>query len=539
MRAVHIKPRVVGGFTGALLLLCLFIRLLAPDLSPKLPRASGFTDDVPSLNGQERTKVVVVITNFEEWENRLPLVADNLEASFESTAFLVTIFVLGEHRRPYPDPWATDSKTNGTGAIARVVLPPAIDVFTGQDSGEVLQNHIDDDTVVLLLSDNTVIQQPSLVARTLQGVASAPSSSIVLAPVTGAPGRWCSRATVDLRRWTLTVATAPSIATCNYVTDEAAAVAALRGAVLKRLGGWHRHRPLLCGVLLQAIALGIQVRALPSSGFGVLTTAPDSAVLAPLYNTPHNHAKRVRLLDERLRTLYKTFAIKLVEHVHDAQSPSGGKHLAVRDAAEWYGCTKTSARCFGTVVHDIPDFLAVNRWTPPCCLENLRVTGRYVMEKLDALGVRYWLEGGSLLGAARNADIIPWDYDIDLGIVLEDVQKIPELRQLKTMQQRAVMSDNGFVWEKASEGDFYRVQFSQYNHLHVDIWPFYENAAGIMTKDTWMKDHRQDTEFSASFLKPLTRVPFIGTNASAPNRVRAFLEYKFGAGVIENAPYHY
>lgn len=30
--------------------------------------------------------------------------------------------------------------------------------------------------------------------------------------------------------------------------------------------------------------------------------------------------------------------------------------------------------------------------------------------------------------------------------------KIPELRQLKTMQQKAVLSDNGFVWEKASEG---------------------------------------------------------------------------------------
>lgn len=82
------------------------------------------------------------------------------------------------------------------------------------------------------------------------------------------------------------------------------------------------------------------------------------------------------------------------------------------------------------------------------------------------------------------------------------------------------------------------MQFSQYNHLHVDIFPFYENADGKMTKDSWIKGHRQDTEFSASYIKPLTKIAFLGTNVSAPNRIREFLEYKFGAGCIENAPYH-
>lgn len=39
----------------------------------------------------------------------------------------------------------------------------------------------------------------------------------------------------------------------------------------------------------------------------------------------------------------------------------------------------------------------------------------------------------------------------------------------------------GFVWERAREGDFFRVQFSVVNHLHVDIFPFYERD-GMMTK---------------------------------------------------------
>ena len=42
---------------------------------------------------------------------------------------------------------------------------------------------------------------------------------------------------------------------------------------------------------------------------------------------------------------------------------------------------------------------------------------RHVVRSLGAAKVNYWLEGGSLLGAARLKDIIPWDYDVDLGII--------------------------------------------------------------------------------------------------------------------------
>lgn len=58
-----------------------------------------------------------------------------------------------------------------------------------------------------------------------------------------------------------------------------------------------------------------------------------------------------------------------------------------------------------------------------------------------------------------------------------------------------------------------------------------------MTKDTWFETHRQDREFPEAFLKPLTRVAFVGVFASAPNNVTKFLEYKFGKGVIENPQY--
>lgn len=197
----------------------------------------------------------------------------------------------------------------------------------------------------------------------------------------------------------------------------------------------------------------------------------------------------------------------------------------------WFGCNKESARCFPTVIDETPDYLWANRWTPVCCIENLAKTGRHVFQVLESHSVRYWLEGGSLLGAARNGQIIPWDYDIDVGVYREDIQKCPYFPT-----NGSIVDEKGFLWERASEGDFYRVHFSASNRLHVDVFPF-ESRNGTMTKHFWYASHPQDCEFPESFLRPLTRIRFVEWNAFAPNSVTQFLEYKFGKNVIERAEY--
>jgi fukutin-related protein len=77
------------------------------------------------------------------------------------------------------------------------------------------------------------------------------------------------------------------------------------------------------------------------------------------------------------------------------------------------------------------------RWTPPCCLEALRKTARHVFAVLEEAGVRYWLEGGSLLGAMRHSDIIPWDYDVDIGMYEDDIARSVWLMRAST---KAVVS---------------------------------------------------------------------------------------------------
>lgn len=238
-----------------------------------------------------------------------------------------------------------------------------------------------------------------------------------------------------------------------------------------------------------------------------------------LFTTEHNRQKLRLATTSRRSQLYANFGVKKVHQ-------PGGE-------VTWHGCKRDTSRCFGTVVDETPDYLYKGRWTPPCCLENLRRTARHVFAILERCKTRYWLEGGSLLGAARNHDIIPWDYDVDIGVYSEDVQRCEWLRN---SQKGSVIDADGYVWEKAAEGDFIRVQYSSANRVHVDIFPFYSRN-GVMTKDTWFKSHPQDREFPEHFLKPLSSILFVGVFASAPNNVTQFLELKFGKGVIEKPQY--
>lgn len=40
----------------------------------------------------------------------------------------------------------------------------------------------------------------------------------------------------------------------------------------------------------------------------------------------------------------------------------------------------------------------------------------------------YWATGGSLLGAIRHGEMIPWDDDIDLALFIDDLGKVVSLR---------------------------------------------------------------------------------------------------------------
>lgn len=359
----------------------------------------------------------------------------------------------------------------------------------------------------LLVPDGIQLDSTQQVDRLLQEFeANKDKARMVAAPVQPSGMFQCLNLRVNLKEWSAVYSLSGG-QLCDAIAGDA--VVLLRTEDLFNLSQ-AMLRPLATSLFIQSSLHGWRVKAAESV---VFSSYPRS-----LYMSAHNQWKADNHVKARLAHLFEEFGVKRVVQ-------ADGKE-------QWYGCTKDTPRCFGTVHDDTPEYLYLNRWTPPCCLRALRETARYVMKILESSDVRYWMEGGTLLGAARQQDIIAWDYDVDLGIYLEDVDKCDLLRSLDS---GSVVDENGYVWEKAVEGEFYRVQYSESNHLHVDLWPFYSRE-GIMTKNSWL-DHKQDVEFPEHFLKPLVPMQFAGVTAYAPNNHRRFLELKFGEGVIENPEY--
>ena len=46
------------------------------------------------------------------------------------------------------------------------------------------------------------------------------------------------------------------------------------------------------------------------------------------------------------------------------------------------------------------------------------------MLKEEKGNCKFLVQGGSLLGAVRSGDIIPWDYDVDIGIYQHEINKV-------------------------------------------------------------------------------------------------------------------
>lgn len=111
-----------------------------------------------------------------------------------------------------------------------------------------------------------------------------------------------------------------------------------------------------------------------------------------------------------------------------------------------------------------------------------------MLDEVDRLcskhGLSYWLDSGTALGAVRHGGFIPWDDDVDIGMMREDYDKFIEIAR-KEMSSDYVIQDN----DSEPEYQSFHIKIRKLNTIYpqsynakykyrgfmLDIFPF-DNA---------------------------------------------------------------
>ncbi|SFC85841.1 LicD family protein [Clostridium uliginosum] len=158
-----------------------------------------------------------------------------------------------------------------------------------------------------------------------------------------------------------------------------------------------------------------------------------------------------------------------------------------------------------------------------------------ILKDVDQLcekhGLKYFLDAGTLLGAVRHKDFIPWDDDMDIGMLRQDYDKfleiakkeLPEhlfLQTFKTDKYYDIypvpckIRYNGTILIEKAIGE----NDKMHNGVYIDIFPY-----DSLPKTKWV--YKLQRTLSYEILKSLNRLRDKPEHLSFKNRI-TFTFYK-------------
>lgn len=177
---------------------------------------------------------------------------------------------------------------------------------------------------------------------------------------------------------------------------------------------------------------------------------------------------------------------------------------------DWSGVPKGDRFCRpnGPRCSDAKDYTKTRR---PCCVAINREVLRFTADLLNTLGVCWWADYGTLLGAVRHGGMIPWDKDNDLGILENDALKLVKLEK----EIRRLGFGIRARWKATI-----KIMASSKNETNCDVFQWRIDGGKVMRRAYAGVDRYKGKDFPESRLFPLTTVMYDGLTLPAPAGVR-------------------
>eukprot|EP00455_Lapot_gusevi_P040882 TRINITY_DN4675_c0_g1_i3.p1 TRINITY_DN4675_c0_g1~~TRINITY_DN4675_c0_g1_i3.p1 ORF type:complete len:224 (-),score=16.95 TRINITY_DN4675_c0_g1_i3:70-741(-) len=163
---------------------------------------------------------------------------------------------------------------------------------------------------------------------------------------------------------------------------------------------------------------------------------------------------------------------------------------------------------------DQPECLA-----SPHTIQSLRHMLHTFDDVARELKVPYWIDFGTLLGAVKFKDILPWDRDLDISVFEEDLRTLQANRHrflargIDLRPIRAVFFVSG---TDDPQGD-------------LNVWTRQSSRVVITRKHLTSRSflhefiYQKYYDFDVRFLQPLSTIEVAGRNVSCPNNPDEFL----------------
>lgn len=157
------------------------------------------------------------------------------------------------------------------------------------------------------------------------------------------------------------------------------------------------------------------------------------------------------------------------------------------------------------------------------------------IQLLEQHKIVYWLDCGSALGAYRYGGIIPWDWDIDIAILLPDHENVksilsqldPELYQIQDWSSYSLPNTFLKLLVKKTKNfiDIYHYQLDPEKKELAYLYTYRDTPIPL----SWKLDELKCTKpVKYEDVFPLKQASFDGLTVWVPNNIVTFLQSKYG-----------